>query len=211
MKKLIFDFDGTLLDSRQRHTVLLRDICRENGLALPDGNFDGYLAYKQDGHSTFEYLTEYVKYPALIAKMISQQWAARIEAPEYLALDRLYSDVPAFFQQAAASAQVELLLISARQSKTALLRQLSQYGIDRFFSNVYCVSPSHAKAEKSAAAAEHRDAICFIGDTEADCFAAASNEIPFYALNRGFRSKAYWDHCGILSHTGLPALNTLVL
>lgn len=210
MKKLVLDFDGTLLDSRDRHTVLLRDLCVRNGLSIPADDFAGYLPFKANGGNTFRYLTERAGYAEDTAKQISRQWVERIETPAYLAMDSLYPDTTAFLRELCAAGTFELILISARQNRALLTEQLRRLQVDGFFANVFCVSPQYAATEKSAVLAELDGVVLSIGDTEVDCHAAVENGVPFYALNRGFRSAAYWKQQGITSYSGFPAVDELL-
>ena len=210
MKKLVLDFDGTLLDSRARHTALLRDLCVQDRLSVPVDDFAGYLPFKTNGGSTFRYLTERAGYAEDIAKQVSRQWVERIETPAYLAMDALYPDTMAFLRELCAAGTVELILVSARQNRELLTEQLRKFQIDGFFANVFCVFPQHAADEKSTVLARLDDVVISIGDTEVDCLAAARNGIPFYALNRGFRSAAYWERQGVASYSEFPMINEML-
>lgn len=201
---LYCDVDGTLLDSSARHTVLLRDLFREEGLAWPAAAPD-YLAYKADGHSTRAWLLE-AGLTEEQAADLATRWQARIETPPYLALDRAYPDAIPFLQAVRGQGNA-VVLVSARQDADALRDTLERCGLLPLAEELLVVPPVHAADEK---AARLRGRIApgdvMVGDTEADLNAARQLELPCYLLDRGFRSRRYWQQQGIKSYGSLPAV-----
>lgn len=206
MKTLILDFDGTLLDSRKRHRILLEDLCQQSDLCIPCDGFSNYLEFKINGGSTFQYLTEVVKYPQEVSEKIAKQWIQKIELPTYLAFDELYQDTLGFLKREKKNGW-NMVLLSARQRRDYLITQVQQLQLEPFFSSVICVSPQNAAKEKSNVLSTLSDVRYYIGDTEVDYRAACGMNVPFYALNRGFRSKKYWMEQGVISHEVLPKEN----
>lgn len=201
---LYCDVDGTLLDSSARHTVLLRDLFREEGLAWPDAAPD-YLAYKADGHSTRAWLLE-AGLTEEQAADLAARWQARIETPPYLALDRAYPDAIPFLQAVRGQGNA-VVLVSARQDADALRHTLERCGLLPLVEELLVVPPLHAADEK---AARLRGKITpgdvMVGDTEADLNAARQLGLPCYLLDRGFRSRRYWQRQGVGSYGSLRAV-----
>ena len=118
--------------------------------------------------------------------------------------DIVYGDVFTFLKYAKSS-NYDLVYLTARSNKKALLNQLKQLQLDKYATDVIIVDPYRASKEKTSVL-QQSSAFAFIGDTEADYEAAINSFTPFYALNRGFRSKTYWDSKGISSYDSLTQL-----
>jgi phosphoglycolate phosphatase len=201
MKTIIFDFDGTLLDSRFRHEVVLREIIVSEYGSKEKLNIDDYVLYKSAGNNTVNYLTKIHNISQEDAVNIAKEWQNRIENKEYLQYDVLYFDTIEtlnFLKR-----KYSLVLLSARQSRESLIQQLKDSEIIEYFVKIGCVNPKKALIEKEVFLQGCRNIILSIGDTEVDYNAAKLNNIMFYPLNRGFRNKEYWDLLGISSYKDL--------
>ena len=86
----LLDLDGTLIDSAGRHRLLMGQLLKQY-CPKQAGDFDpaGYMAYKADGHSGKQYLTEILHLDKEKAKEIQERWQARIEEEMYLDTDDL--------------------------------------------------------------------------------------------------------------------------
>lgn len=208
MKTIIFDFDGTLLDSSVRHTVVLRDVCGGSGTPLTEAQYHSYLAYKRDGYSTKKYLTQVCNLPKPIAERCAGLWSERIESWSYLEYDALYSDSREILKNL--SKKFDLYLLSARKNEKFLYRQLQDFELLPFFQKIYCVSPIGAGEQKGKVVERVKNTACIVGDTEADYAAAVHADCAFYALDRGFRSKKFWDALNIPSYPNLDFLLGIV-
>lgn len=198
------DVDGTLLDSSARHTRLMQDLLQQDGCLWPEDAPD-YLTYKADGHSTRAWL-ETAGFSPEQAAGLAARWQAQIEDPAYLAMDRPYDDAAPFLQ-AVRQLPAQIVLVSARQNPEALRKTLADCGLLPLVEELLVVPPRHAADEK---AARLRPRICpgdcMVGDTEADLRAAQQLGIPCYLLNRGFRSRRYWQQQGLHAWDDLPAV-----
>lgn len=198
------DVDGTLLDSSARHEQLLRDLIREEGLTWPQQAPD-YLAYKADGHSTFAWLRK-AGFGEEIARHLAESWRQRIEWPGYLQTDKPYPDA-AVFLQAVKCLPAVVVLLSARQDAAALQSTLEQCGLLPLVQELAVVSPQGAAQRKAAflrGRAQPGDIM--VGDTEADLAAAQAAGLPCLLLDRGFRSRRYWQEQGQDSCAGLQEI-----
>lgn len=198
------DVDGTLLDSSARHLRLMQDLLGQENCPWPEDAPD-YLTYKADGHSTRAWL-ETAGFSAEKAAELAARWQAQIEDPAYLAMDRPYDDAAPFLQ-AVRQLPARIVLVSARQNPEALRRTLADCGLLGLVDELVVVPPRHAADEK---AARLRPRItpgdCMVGDTEADLQAAQQLGMPCYLLNRGFRSRRYWQQQGQTAEDSLPAV-----
>ncbi len=199
----VFDIDGTLVDSRTRHVVLLRRLLQAKGLSLSPGEADEYMAYKADGGNTKSFLTQKMALDESQAADISAAWVQAIEDDDLLALDTVYSDSIPILEQL--QTQCRILFLSARKRGRALLSELSRLGLIGFASDTFVVDPAHAAKEKTAVLISLREQgnqeIMMIGDTEADHEAALAADVGGYFLHRGFRGPHFWERLGI--HTEL--------
>jgi len=205
MKRVVFDFDGTLLDSRQRHVIVLNDCLRLYGIEKAD--LSDYLAYKSNGFSTRAFLCENLMLSEELAKVVSGQWISMIEQDNYFEADQLYADTISTLQ--CLNNYMDLYLLSARSNESALRRQVEQFELKPFFNEVICVSPFNATAEKIRAVQRIKPC-AIVGDTEVEYQVAQEMKIFGYLLNRGFRSKEYFDQRGISSNADLSRLNCLI-
>lgn len=204
MKTIVFDFDGTLLDSRARHTILLRDVCEEIGLPLTTAQYNSYLHYKREGYSTRKYLSQVCQVSTPIAEKCAKLWSERIELWSYLKYDALYSD--SFETLKRLFDKFELYLLSARKNEEFLFQQLQELELLPFFQKICCVSPVDAGERKKEVVEKINDVACFVGDTEADYAAAIHKGCVFYALSRGFRSEKFWGESNVRSYPDLGSL-----
>lgn len=205
MKRVVFDFDGTLLNSRERHVIVLKDCLRFFGIF--DANLDEYMIYKADGNSTYAFLCNKLMLSEDLADKISKRWISMIELDSYLAKDSLYMDAIDTLQYCSSIA--ELYLLSARSNGEELYRQVERMGLRDYFCEVICVSPRHATTEKINVLRRIKPCV-IVGDTEVEYQAAQEVGISCYLLNRGFRSKEYFEQRGIGSNANLSQLKYFV-
>jgi len=207
MKKLIFDFDGTLCNSSERHVLVLNDCLSKAGYL--DININDYLAFKAEGYSTLVYLKQVLGLNDEISRKVARDWVENIEKEEYLKKDTLYHDAVPTLDECIAQG-FQLYLVSARRFESNLIQQIEHMGIDSYFCEICCVSPDKAAAEK-AKQIKRIGADLIIGDTEADWKAAIEVNIPYYILNRGFRNQYFWYNKNVQSYDSLLYLGNFIL
>lgn len=198
MKTIVFDFDGTLLNSCERHINVLNDCLLELGYNLLIGS--DYLEFKCDGNSTIEYLKNR-GISENESRKISNYWIEKIENKNFLKADHLYSDAISALN-ICKSKEYNINLLSARKNEQTLVEQVNALGIIRYFKEVVCVTPVNAVDEKTLAL-QKMNADILIGDTEVDFEAANRAGVFCYILNRGFRSEKYWISRGVKSFGSL--------
>jgi len=202
MQSIVFDFDGTLLNSKKRHQNVLHDAICAFGNSMTNSVLDDFVEYKANGYSTKDYLLNKLMFSLQDANKITEYWKCYIENDEYLVYDTLYDDsistLDLLFKN------YDLVLLSARQNKNMLYQQIINFGINIYFENIIVVDPFNAIYEKTNFIKDKTNIILYIGDTEVDYKAAG--QIPFYALNRGFRNKKFWGLRGISSFNNLSFL-----
>lgn len=208
MKKVVFDFDGTLLNSKERHLQVVRKAISDV-LGNCEYDFSSYLEYKADGHSTKDFLRNILMLDEADATEVVKIWESNIENSIYMKYDILYNDSVEVIDQL--SKKYQLVLVSARQREELLQRQLAEYELSNYFSDIICVSPFNASRQKYEQVQRYQDQIVLVvGDTEIDYECANKLGVPFYGLNRGFRSGKYWEGKNIKTFNDLNRLLELL-
>lgn len=185
MKKIVFDLDGTLLNSKMRHQVVLKSILDEQGIAL---DLSDFILRKMESESTLKYL---------LAKNISKsaqiadEWQRKIEETVYLNEDIFYPDVLEMLE--ALNGKCCLITLTARSNEKNLQEADYYLRLKEHMERVVVVSPKMASTEKANFLGDVKnDCLCFIGDTESDYEAAMLAGVIFVAVSYGFRSSRFW-------------------
>lgn len=204
----ILDLDGTLIDSSERHSRLMRQIVSEAPQEIMQGRrFDPveFMEYKADGNSGLKYLTDQLGLEEDTAGQMMSEWRQQIEKECWLKLDVLYPDALEFLNRLKQKYR-KIYYLTARQNKKGLLWELKRLGIDGYADETIVVSPADARKEKKAVVEEilrktgkADGTVCIVGDTENEYTLAKELSLPCYLLNRGFRSERYWQNRGIKS------------
>lgn len=135
---LVFDLDGTLIDSRQRLYTLYRQLVPTTAL-----DFDHYWDFKRAKVSHAALLRHEEGFGDEQVAVFEAEWMARIETPEMLALDAIFPGVPQAL--ACLARQATLHLCTARQRREPVLSQLGRLGLAPYFSTVLVTLQSSSK------------------------------------------------------------------
>ena len=202
---LIFDIDGTLIDSKIRHGYLLKRIMEDKDLPIPDNLETDYLQYKCTGKNTRSYLCDILNLDIGVADEICKEWIENIESKELLKKDFLYSESKSVLENI--SKVNTIFYLSSRTNEEYLREELIDLGIIKYANKVFVADPKLGVKAKidliNAIKQTCLDTIVVIGDTEIDYRAAINTQSKFYILNRGFRNKQFWDIIGVNSYETL--------
>jgi phosphoglycolate phosphatase len=192
---VVLDFDGTLVDVRERHD----DTYRSTTEALRGRPLDAaeYWERKRRGQVWAGILAA-SGIAAADERRFLEHFVAGIEAPERLRLDRLF---PWALQALAALRRGgdRLVLLSLRRSASGLERQLGWLGIAGEFDHVRSGhSGASGKDDKLRLIRELGigPPAAVVGDTEADVLAATELGLPAIALASGLRDRSYLERLG---------------
>ncbi len=187
-RKIAFDLDGTLLDSRKRHKVVLSHVLNEMGIEL---DISSFLDFKKEGHSSFEWLIKQ-GLTEDIAKQVNKRWVELIEEPQFLCDDVLYPGVAELLSELSKTAS--LYIITARNKPDHAIKQIEELGIKQFFDDIVVVESNKETSNKKANVLKRIETDVFYGDTESDYEAAKIAKCKFCAISNGFRSDHYWEN-----------------
>ncbi len=185
--KIAFDLDGTLLDSRARHQIVMDDVLKEFGLNV---NTDGLVSYKAEGYNNIAWLNS-IGISEDMSRRIQSRWIEKIEDDIYLNKDALYEGVIDCLKRL--SYENDLYLVTARNNIKGTKRQLIEHCIFQFFTDVIIVKPNNSTSQEKAKHLKRLQIEKFIGDTELDLMAAQIAGCDFCAVLDGFRSDKFWE------------------
>ncbi|MBR4543481.1 MAG: HAD family hydrolase [Lachnospiraceae bacterium] len=205
LQKRIFvmDLDGTLIDSRKRHAIVMQEVLAHTKRSL---NAEEYMTYKAEGNSGLKYLTEVMGIDMSDAREIQQEWMARIEFSGYLLADELYPDAVSFLNTVFEKGGV--IFLTARKNRLGLDGELKRLAILPYADYTIVADPDDAMSQKEKAVQVIREAypdakLTVIGDTENEYELARKFGLESRIVNCGFRSKAYWEKRGVKTYSSL--------
>lgn len=196
-KRIAFDLDGTLLDSRERHKIVMDDVLKKFGINLKT---DDLVSFKSEGHNNIEWLVS-KNIDEETAKKINTEWISLIEQDTYLKNDFLYPGIMGVLKDL--SKENELFLVTARNNKEGCLKQIKKCGIEQYFSKIMIVESNAETSAMKAECLSELDADVFIGDTESDTKAALIAKCMFMAISLGFRSEKFFKDRNIICYNNL--------
>lgn len=204
------DLDGTLIDSSCRHVVLLRRLLEERGYSFTDEQLGMYVPFKSDGRNTYHFLTDFLKIDEKCAENICAEWVEHIEDDELLNLDVLFNDTLDFLNHLKKQSN-KIIYVTARKNKDGIRKYIERVGLSDY-SDILLITDSNNPVDgkiKLVSNFIEKDST-FVGDTEVDYKCAKELGAAFYILNRGFRSKKYWDDKGIISYDSLDSIKAFI-
>ena len=186
---IAFDLDGTLIDSRNRHHIVLKDILKSYNLSI---NVDDLVDYKRNGKNNVDYLLS-KGIDIDLAKEIQNQWVKIIENIEYIETDVLYDDAINLLQKYSNNKKIA---ITARQNKANLIYELHKLGILSYFDDVFIVNPADTPRLNKEHYLKNCNVSIYYGDTILDYKAAVNCNIKFIHRDNGFHSFDYIKKSG---------------
>ena len=204
------DLDGTLIDSKKRHYILIENLLKKYDVNITI-NKKEYLKFKENGNNNYKYLTNILKIDTKKAKLICREWKEQIEDFNYIKMDELYFDTLIFLEKIKKNNKI--IYLTARQNTINLIKELKMLNI--YNKNIFIkkVNPKFSSELKDKyikkyikKTKEDKINYCIIGDTENELHAALNNNISFYILNRGFRSKEYLEKYNIKTYNDLEEI-----
>lgn len=184
MRRVFFDFDGTLVDSKPRLYRLFSDLVADHGLS-----FEEYWEMKrsQIGHEII--LSSTLGRTAEQVQKFQMEWMRLIEETEYLALDSPFPGVERMLRDLKNNG-MSIHLVTARQFEDQADWQLQRLGWASLFDSVMVTGQ---RAEKEALIRATVGSLSLndimIGDTGKDIQCGNSLGLITVAVLSGFRSR----------------------
>lgn len=202
-KKIAFDLDGTLLDSRARHQIVMDDVLKEFGIGL---NTDDLVLFKAEGGNNIDWLIgKGINEDTALS--VQKRWIELIESPQYLAKDKLYDGVKDLMSSL--SKKNDLFLITARNNERNAREQIGRLGISQYFTKIIIVKSDKETSDAKAKYLVDNNIDLIVGDSETDFHAACIAKCECRMLNCGFRSEGFWSKMGMVSYSNLTHLSDL--
>ena len=180
--KIIFDLDGTLIDSRERLYYLFQHL-----VPASDLTFEAYWNFKRNKIDHRKILE--TRYLFLEHDIVSFQknWMDKIELPEWLAFDKPFKGTTAYLMEL--KKQHELYLATARQFEASVLIQLANFGWTNIFTKVLVTAQKMEKIDLINNAIATNSADWFVGDTGKDIETGKSLCMQTAAVLSGFLNR----------------------
>ena len=182
---IFFDLDGTIIDSRNRLFSLFCDLTKQNILDIDD-----YWELKRSMYDHEFILKTYCNYSDEQVTSFNISWINKIETRKYLSKDILFPFTIEVLQELTSN-KTKIYLVTARQSTENTRSELSELGIDQFFSNIFI---TNAQMNKSIIIRNFNIPITrkdlFVGDTGIDMQAGKELGITTVAVLSGFRNRS---------------------
>lgn len=180
---IIFDLDGTLLDSKQRLFDLFCKLCKEAEI-----NYQQYWSIKREGISHSKMLTSMYGYTENEVKEFSDEWMKLIETDEFTIKDVLYPGVIELLDILSSSHKIHLC--TARQRIDVVSEQLIRFGIAEYFTKIIVTEQQSTKSELIRRQINDlREIDFFVSDTGADIKEGKCLGIKTCAITHGFLNK----------------------
>jgi len=181
--KIVFDLDGTLIDSSDRMYNLFVQLVGDSRLSKDD-----YWNYKRDKHTNQELIREH--YTTISYNDFLLQWMEKIEEYEYLKLDTKYQDTIEVLDKLGNF--YSMILLTARQSEERLVHQLKEIGLLGYFDVVLTTKGIRSKEsvwEDYKSSCMNEESFVYVTDMGKDIVFGRNVGFITVAISHGFMNK----------------------
>jgi phosphoglycolate phosphatase len=137
---IIFDLDGTLIDSKPRLYRLFQHLVPESKLSHTE-----YWAYKKNKVSNEAILKNEFGFNEVKIRNFGANWMKYIEAPEFIAHDKILPGVHETLDRLSKNAALHVC--TARQYKQTAIDQLNRLSLLNYFKSVMVTEQTKSKNE----------------------------------------------------------------
>ena len=180
--KIIFDLDGTLIDSRERLYYLFQHL-----VPASDLTFEAYWNFKRNKIDHRKILETRYLFSEHDIVSFQKNWMDKIELPEWLAFDKPFKGITAYLMEL--KKQHDLYLVTARQYEASVLVQLAEFGWTNIFTKVLVTAQKTEKINLINNAIATNLADWFVGDTGKDIETGKSLGMQTAAVLSGFLNR----------------------
>jgi phosphoglycolate phosphatase len=179
---IIFDFDGTLIDSKERLFKLFNFLVPESKLS-----FEEYWALKKQGIGHAEILEKQFKYPSTSIQDFQQNWHQEIEKENWISYDRPILGVEEKLKSLCQNHPLHL--VTARQSYETALNQIKALHWENYFTTLLVTRQEKEKSQLILENITIQKDDWILGDTGKDILTGKTLQINTAAVLSGFLSK----------------------
>ena len=178
---IIFDLDGTIIDSRKRVYFLFKKIVNTNL------DFNSYWLLKRQKISNQQILVEYNQYSKFDIEKFNLNWMNMIESDEMLALDKMHYGVDDLIKNL--SVNNDLYLCTSRQNKNKVLSQIKNFKLN-YFKKILVTEQKNSKIDLLRTyLPKNYDKGWIIGDTDYDIKVGKKLNFFTCAVLNGFHNE----------------------
>lgn len=180
---IIFDLDGTLIDSSERLYKLFNHLVPESKLTKEE-----YWDLKRNKINHQMIIDKY--FPNIYFDDFNNKWMELIEDPEYLDMDACYKDTTKVLNKL--KEKYNIYLLTARQSKSNLIDELKRLNIINYFDEILVTENKLSKGELlkenlNRLGVTNKD--FFISDMGKDILIGNKYNLKTVAISHGFMNK----------------------
>lgn len=175
-RPIVFDLDGTILNAQKRYYQVYRDIIAELGYKPVSSR--NYWTKRRNA----------APIPHTQSNDFQLRFRKHIEDEKYLTLDTPYPEAIQALE--ALSERFPLYIVTLRQHRDRLMRQLNAFGLSRWFSPTHVLTPKK-KGKVQALSHIRPRPFVVIGDTQVDIEAAESLGIAAIGVATGLRNRKF--------------------
>ena len=180
---IIFDLDGTLIDSKLRLYRLFQDLAPASSLSYSD-----YWDLKQNKISNQTILSEKLGFESSEISCFLEEWMMLIEETEYLDLDECFPSIHEVLGGLRGDAK--LYVCTARQYPQKATEQLKRLNLLPFFEKVLVTEQRLEKKELIAQEVKQKTSDDWmVGDTGSDVLCGKALGMKTCAVLSGFLNK----------------------
>ena len=179
---IIFDFDGTLIDSRERLFKLFSFLVPESNL-----NFEDYWNLKKQGIGHVEILESHFKYAQINIQQFQIKWHQEIEKQQWIDYDTPIFGVENKLKSLFENHQLHL--VTARQSYEMAIGQINKFQWNKYFNNILVTKQEKEKSQLILENIKIQKEDWILGDTGKDILTGKTLQINTAAVLTGFLSE----------------------
>jgi phosphoglycolate phosphatase len=182
---IIFDLDGTLVDSRMRLYSLFQQLTPESFFC-----FNEYWDLKKSRHTHRHILSNIFGKDSTAIDIFESNWMRLIESESLLAIDKLFPYIKVNLKLLAQHATLHLC--TARQFRDSTMTQIEQLGILPYFQNILVTGQKLTKEDiirQNITDLSNED--WMVGDSGKDILSGKTLGIRTCAVLSGFMSETY--------------------